>query len=871
LNRVELPIHVQERDGLPRKTEAIRIGVPLPRGRVHQPTELVLTNAAGERIAYQLRALALWADRSIKWLLIDALVQVQSYERTTLLLRTAGDDAHEGAAVPTLDVESRDDTFEIDTGVARFTIARQGAPISRVQIAATGLLQGVGSMIRLTDASGSHYDLDIERVGVEEQGPLRATLLTEGRFRGVRRLPLRFKLRTVFVAGTAVVRVELQVRNIRAAVHPSGLWDLGDPGSCLLKDLTLSCFPSAQSPQLRWQTESPGSEQTSPAGHWCLYQDSSGGEQWQSPNHVDRTGLSTVRFRGYRALGGGGGAVLAEGQRAIPVLQVIAGNGAWVGAAVERFWENFPKALRWVNGILEVGLFPREGRGNFELQGGEQKTHTVFLEFGGAGDQTCLPQLQRPLEVSIDAPAVEASGVVNWFSAPSAEDDRQLAGYVGQIVTGPRSFFVRREMIDEYGWRNFGELYADHEAVNHHGPKPFISHYNNQYDFVYGAFVNFLRSGDHRWRRLMEDAARHHIDIDIYHTQEDKAAFNGGLFWHTDHYREAATCTHRTYSRRNATGAGYGGGPSNEQNYTSGFLHYYYLTGDREAALTVQELADWVIRSDDGARTVFSLFDSGATGGASKTVDASYHRPGRGAGNSINALLDAYTVSRQRRYLEKAEEIVQRCIHPADDIAALQLDDPEHRWSYLVFLQVLGKYLAHKRELGELDYSFQYARASLLHYAGWMTEHEVPYKDVLHKVEFPTETWAAHDIRKCHVLNVAADYASGTQRVRLRRRAAFFFERCLDDLLAFPTADLTRPLVILSVWGPVQDYYRKRPEPAEEFAVHNYDFGIPSTFVPQRARVRSALRARGRVIYTEVARVVAAAVHATRLRMWGPR
>ena len=48
--------------------------------------------------------------------------------------------------------------------------------------------------------------------------------------------------------------------------------------------------------------------------------------------------------------------------------------------------------------------------------------------------------------------------------------------------------------------------------------------------------MQFLRTGDARWWRLMDDLARHVRDIDIYHTREDKAAYNGGLFWHTNHY-----------------------------------------------------------------------------------------------------------------------------------------------------------------------------------------------------------------------------------------------------------------------------------------------------------------------------------------------
>lgn len=871
LSGLQIPIHLAEPDGLRREAEPVRIGVPLPAGRVHDPRELVLTDAAGEPIPHQFAALASWADKSVKWLLIDALVRLAPRERTRMFIRVASEIQASRATAPVLKIAADEDVITIDTGAGQFTVERRGAgPITGARVAGQEMLQRNGSRIRLTDMAGSRHELHIQRQAIEEQGPLRATIVAEGTFHGTRPLPLHFRMRSVFWAGTALARVDLLIRNTRAAIHPGGLWDLGDPGSCYLRDVTLACFPCGPAQSLHWHAQSPADSHVCPAERWSVYQDSSGGENWQSPNHLDRNSRLTVSFRGYRVTCGIDGTVLEQGDRAVPVVSVES-EGTWLAAAVQGFWQNFPKALRWHNGALEVGVFPRETQGGFELQGGEQKLHTILLEFGMSARQCSLAQMQRPVELTIEPAWAEASGAVLWLSAPRPEDDSRLAHYLDKIVAGERSFFARREIIDEYGWRNFGDLYADHEAVQHKGPQPFVSHYNNQYDFVYGAFLNFMRAGDGRWRRLMEEAARHHIDIDIYHTQEDKAAFNGGLFWHTDHYKPAATCTHRTYSRSNAAGRAYGGGPANEHNYTSGLLHYYYLTGDREAADSVRELADWVLELDDGARTLLGLIDSGATGGASRTVDISYHHAGRGAGNSVNALLDAYAVSRERHYLEKAQEVIQRCIHPADDIGALKLDDVEHRWSYLVFLQVLGKYLAQKREIGEIDYAFHYARASLLHYATWIAENEVPYKDVLHKVDIPTETWPAHDIRKCHVLNVAAGYAGAELGRRLFDRAAFFFERCLSDLLSFTTSDLTRPLVILSVYGPIQEFFRNTVESFDALSIHNHDFGAPEVFVPQRARLRSTLGLRVRVLSAEVARLVANKLYVVKARLRGHR
>ena len=94
--------------------------------------------------------------------------------------------------------------------------------------------------------------------------------------------------------------------------------------------------------------------------------------------------------------------------------------------------------------------------------------------------------------------------------------------------------------------------------------------------------------------------------------------------------------------------------------------------------------------------------------------------------------------------MDLIHHIIQRCIHPLDDISRHHFEDIEHRWSYTVFLAALGKYLDLKVAEGELDRQYAYAREALLHYTAWMVEHEVPYKQVLHRVEIPTETAHRH-------------------------------------------------------------------------------------------------------------------------------
>src|SRR5205814_2057871 len=127
--------------------------------------------------------------------------------------------------------------------------------------------------------------------------------------------------------------------------------------------------------------------------------------------------------------------------------------------------------------------------------------------------------------------------------------------------------------------------------------------------------------------------------------------------------------------------------------YTSGLLLFHYLTGDSRAKEAVIGLANWVVEMDAGEKHLLGVLSAKPTGAASRTLEDNYHGPGRGAANSINALLDAWVLTDKERYAVNAEELIRRCIHPCDDIAARELGDAERRWSYTVFLQTLGRFL----------------------------------------------------------------------------------------------------------------------------------------------------------------------------------
>jgi hypothetical protein len=345
-----IPIHIAEQHGLRRTAEAVRIGVPMTRGLLRSPYKVVATDSRNEPVPLQASPLAFWPDRSVKWLLIDTLVSINAGERLSLFLRPGWTRPTENPGDRTdLQIRTHADGVEVDTGRARFGIRnRHSGMFTSVAVGALEFLRKPGSSIQLTGADGKIYTPIAEQTFVEEQGPVRAVVVSAGAFHSkTGPSPLRFQSRVQFIVGSAAVSVEFQIRNVRAAHHPGGMWDLGDPGSWFFKDLSLAVYPAGTAQTLHWYSN-VDSERELPNEPWFLYQDSSGGDAWDSPNHIDCDSRSTVSFRGFRVSTGTSDktTIIAEGRRATPGLTVVS-NNSWVSAGVSDFWQNFPKSLRW--------------------------------------------------------------------------------------------------------------------------------------------------------------------------------------------------------------------------------------------------------------------------------------------------------------------------------------------------------------------------------------------------------------------------------------------------------------------------------------------------------------------------------------------
>jgi YetA-like protein len=825
-------IEVESPDQTTRRHEPVSCGVPWPRGVLRDVAQLRLFDENRQPVGLQSRALACWPDNSVRWALLDWRAVVAT--KATYHVEIAAE-LSTGVDSPKIQLRQEAQSLTIDTGAACFVI-RSGVtfPFESVSVAGQPAINPAQAHLTVECEEGQIFHPRLAQVELVESGPLRVVIRVNGSLgrKGRGRPWCLLSAYLHFFAGLAVVRFDLTLHNPRPAGHPGNFWSLGEMGSIYIRDaaLTLTLPKNSEPTRVQFSPE-PSAPFRAGESPLELYQDSSGGENWRSTVHFNRHQVVPNSFRGYRIRDGDHE---EAGRRATPIV-TLEGGGRWLGMAMEYFWQNFPKSIEATPDSITLRLFPKQYADVHELQGGEQKTHTFWISLApdGVADEP-LAWCRAPLRPRAAPSWYCSTGAMARLSPQSDDPHILYLQLVNAAIEGDDTFAHKREVIDEYGWRDFGDIYADHEAIFQKGPNLLVSHYNNQYDPIAGFALQFLRSGDMRWWLFMHELALHVRDVDVYHTDQDKSAYNHGLFWHTWHYVDAGTSTHRAHPSRTKNVSG--GGPSGGQNYATGLMLHYFLTGDNVSRETVIELARWTIDMDDGRKTIFRWLAGGSTGHATSSGSSDYHGPGRAPGNCVNTLLDGFRLTGEQMFVDKAEQIIRRCIHPLDDIEARNLLDAENKWFYTMFLQALGRYLDFKAEYAQLDRMYAYARSSLRNYALWMAEHEYPYLDKPELLEYPTETWAAQDMRKSEVFEAAARVAATTdERERFLERSRFFFESSTTTLARLPTRSLARPVVLLLSNGLARAFSQLNPDfPSLPSPESTYDFGLPESFTPQK-------------------------------------
>ncbi len=789
-----ISIHLSDEQGIHRKREVFQLGIPLARGELFPNTSVTLIDPGkSEELVCQSSPMANWPDGSIRWLKLQFLADLNPNQRRTIEFR-----ARESFLQPTppLSIEENHNGLAIDTGTAKFHLETHRPVWSHTENE-----EPVHHQLTLTNVEQrpcrAIADTDWEII---DHGAVSLSCELKGWFLDGNIQLLRFICKLTFYRNSKTIEVQACIHNPKRARHSGGLWDLGDSGSIHFYELTISAsLSNIQKIKIVPEPKLPPIEISN--GKCLLYQDSSGGENWKSLNHVNAKGEIIPRFRGYRLYVDNH--IHLVGNRATPII-TVKNSALTAQATLPRFWQNFPSSIGAYDSQLVVGLFPGEAAGAYELQGGERKTQTAYFHYGD--NPNALAWTLTPAVPLLDAKQYEVSRAFPWFIA--AARPGPIDELIRQGLDGPSNFFAKREVIDEFGWRNFGDIFADHETLyQQEDEPPLISHYNNQYDPIYGFARQFVFTGDKRWHELMDDLAAHVRDIDIYHTYEDRSEYNHGLFWHTDHYLPAHTATHRTFSKHNHTSSTpgqTGGGPAEEHCYSMGLLYHHFLTGDTNSKDAVIDLAQWITALHEGSNVLIEAFYKIKRYDLPKLISLLKGQPvtshrynlNRGTGNYLNTLIDAHILFPSKGWLTIAESVIRSTIHPDDDIHQRDLLAIEERWSYLVFLSSLSRYLLFKAEVDEFDDSYKYALESFCHYTRWMLQHENLFLKSSNQLEFPNFTWTAQDLRKA-TLFFHASFFDPEYRDQYLKKGQYFLENVIDSLSNTDERYFSRVQIIL--------------------------------------------------------------------------
>ncbi|KXI28516.1 hypothetical protein [Paraglaciecola hydrolytica] len=781
--------------------------VPLPLGLVTSLDQLGLVNN-GMPQNCSAKISSYWSDKSIKWVALEFFGDTLNAQYALAISNCVPPKEASNNGINTciknnvITINTKDTSFTFDLNSANFKWAcpHTGTDIKNGCLALyaqhDNLLEGkvkshqLESFVNLADGSIQKIAL---QVSLTHQEPSTNILLHS---------TLTFTL----YQNPNLLNIKHRLHNPQAAKHPNGHWDLGDENAVQFHSASMVFeFSSISSLTLKKHEYEQWQEISDRA--FALIQHSSGGDAWQSPVHVDKDNNVALKYQGATLYNADGSITILA--RANPSIRI----NAEFSLGMEQFWQNFPKALSVDKNKVAFELFPANEQLH-ELQGGESKTHNIWLRHESNEAQSSQVILPQQLSIHSDWLNVASQSHFGFYSknAVALLDDVISAG-----ISGPNNFFQKRENIDEYGWRNFGDLYADHETAYYQGTDLFVSHYNNQYDPIFGFLKQYLISGDIAWFELADDLAKHVKDIDIYHTTEDKAEYNGGLFWHTDHYLPAFTSSHRSYSKLQDSNAyqdhAGGGGPGGQHCYTTGLALHYQLTGDESSKQAVLTLCNWISCFYEGTNTCFELLLALKNRDAAGTKNhfTGQYPLDRGTANYVVALLDSFELTQDRDYLIRVEHIISHTVHPNEDVTLRNLSDVENTWFYTVFLQAVCRYLLLKQQMEELDTHLYYARDCLINFANWMVNNEYMYLDKPEILEYPNDTWTAQDLRKASVL-AAAYYFSPDNEQHYLDKAEYFENQVASRLNNSESKTYTRIMVLVLQNCGLVDFYKNHPQ-----------------------------------------------------------
>ena len=414
---------VVEPSGIYRASELITFGVPLPRGAVKDPRLLRCWRADGKPLPVQARALSRWPDSSLRWALVDTVVELQSKQQLELVVGLAEEIPADpvpwttrGAAIGGGDgTGAREGALIVSDGTTEWTVVERTPQEDKV----------LGMAVRLGDKLGHSYSAEIDPTSVKvlETGPLRHVVEVHGshwpRDEGGLEEFHTFTARLHLLAGQQMARVEWTLENTPLLDPPGAL-------AFTAYELLLGAGGPSDGIDLPFAVET-GDED------FELRQD--GPTLGQAKLTVG--GLSRKPSRSEDLWAG-----------------VLSGNrGAWA-LRVDSAHNHPAAVLHEAGGPLVLGLLPHTPGQFYWLDDATQKTFRLRIARApGRAGRGLMAQAVRPVFVSLDPQDVAASGAWGDTGHFYVPDQGQLDAPVSMPNSPPT------------GWADWGEWYTRKTTV----------------------------------------------------------------------------------------------------------------------------------------------------------------------------------------------------------------------------------------------------------------------------------------------------------------------------------------------------------------------------------------------------------------------
>ncbi len=620
----EVPLTVEEPSGVERSQWPVTSGIPFAQGALVGDQAAALFDAAGSEIPLQTESLARWPDGSVRWLLLDFQIDLAAKQKKALTLRY-GDVRRAAVEKPIRVTRQPDGKVTIETGPVRLqydpkrffpqgeawltagTDGRQADRRLTINCQADG--------VALRDAEGRsyspHYPTEPPaEITIEQSGPVRACIRVSG-WHGTASTETGDSKMFRYVARIHAWRGRPWIRVFYTFIN-----DRQNALTANVRELELRFW--VRGVGAGWRDDNLLGGKTVREGQ--LFQ--------VDENHYLLDGSPAgKRACGWAAIGSEDGG-LAVGLR--------------------EFWQNWPKAIEVDRGCVRLGLLPElpkglyDGRpleeesklyyalrdGTYSFKVGMAKTHEFYVNYlSGPPDRERLGAFFEAAEEPLLATAEPA--YVSTTMAPGdfpPADPRKYAGYDAWVDRMMDAHLARREKNREYGLLNWGDWHGERQ----------VNWGNLEYDLAHGMLVQYLRTGDRRYFLRGEQAARHHIDVDVVHAVNPHLKNpwgpppQVGEVWlhcvgHTGgYYDNAPLQVSRTYQMGHSTNFGH--------VWVGGDLEYYYLTGDRRAREVAIEIADAMVRH----------------------CPTAYGTHIRALGWPIVLVLNAYEATGEKKYLDAA-------------------------------------------------------------------------------------------------------------------------------------------------------------------------------------------------------------------------